>query len=120
MSTINGRIQSKRDTTARWNAARGMIPLEGEIIIYTDYKEITKEIDGEIRNILIPGIKIGDGRAYVQDLPFIDEELRDRIMAHINNNDIHVTVMDKLKWDNKLNVNDNQEIVNGALILNRN
>lgn len=120
MSTINSRIQSKRDTTINWNNARGFIPLEGEIIIYTDYKTITKEVDNEIRTILIPGVKIGDGRAYVQDLPFIDEELRDRIMAHINNNDIHVTVMDKLKWDNKLNVNDNQEIIDGALILNRN
>ena len=120
MSTINGRIKFKRDTTANWNAARGMIPLEGEIIIYTDYKIITKEVDNEIRTILIPGIKIGDGRAYVQDLPFIDEELRDRILAHINNNDVHVTVTDKLKWNNKLNINDNQEVVNGALILNRN
>lgn len=120
MSTINGRIQSKRDTTANWNNARGFIPLAGEVIIYNDYKTIQKEIDEEMKTILIPGIKIGDGKTYVQDLPFIDEELRDRILAHINNNDVHVTVMDKLKWDNKLNVDDNQEIIDGALILNRN
>ena len=120
MSTINGRIQFKRDTTANWNNARGFIPLAGEIIIYNDYKTIQKEIDEEMKTILIPGIKIGDGKTYVQDLPFIDEELRDRILAHINNNDVHVTVMDKLKWDNKLNVDDNQEIIDGALILNRN
>ena len=120
MDIINGRIKLKRDTTANWNAAFGFIPLAGEVIIYNDYKTIQKEIDGEMRTVNIPGIKIGDGRAYVQDLPFVDEELRDRIMAHINNNDIHVTVMDKLKWDNKLNVDDNQEIIDGALILNRN
>ena len=41
MSTVNGRIKFKRDTTANWNAARGMIPLEGEIIVYNDYKQIT-------------------------------------------------------------------------------
>lgn len=120
MSIINGRVQLKRDTTTNWNNARGFIPLEGEIIIYTDYKTITKEIDGEVKTILIPGIKIGDGRAYVQDLPFIDDELRDKIMSHINNNDTHVSVIDRFKWDNKLNIDDNQEIVNGALILNRN
>ena len=54
----------------------------------------------------MPGIKIGDGAAYVQDLPFVDEELRDKIMDHINNPDIHVSLREKLFWNNKLNVND--------------
>ena len=84
-ATVNSRIQNKRDTTAHWNAARGMVPLAGEVIIYTDYKTIQKEIDGEMRNVFIPGVKIVDGQTYVQDLPFIDTELRDRIMEHINN-----------------------------------
>ena len=84
-ATVNSRIQNKRDTTAHWNAARGMVPLAGEVIIYTDYKTIQKEIDGEMRNVFIPGVKIGDGQTYVQYLPFIDTELRDRIMEHINN-----------------------------------
>ena len=119
-ATIETRIQEKRDTTANWNAARGFIPLQGEIIVYTDYKTIQKTIDGELRNVNIPGIKIGDGQTYVQDLPFIDEELRDKIMTHINNPNIHVTLQEKLFWNNKLNVNDNAELVDGALILNRN
>ena len=55
-ATINTRIQNKRDTTANWNAARGMIPLAGEVIIYTDYKTIRKEIDGEMRDVYVPGI----------------------------------------------------------------
>lgn len=119
-ATVNSRIQQKRDSTANWNAARGMIPLAGEIIVYNDYKTIQKEIDGEMRTVTIPGIKIGDGQTYVQDLPFIDEELRDRILNHINNQDIHVTLQDRLFWNNKLNVNDNMELVDGALVLNRN
>lgn len=118
--TVNSRIQSKRDTTANWNAARGMVPLAGEVIIYTDYKTIQKEIDGEMRNVIIPGIKIGDGQTYVQDLPFIDEGLRDRLLDHIDNQDIHVSLQDKLFWNNKLNVDDNMELVDGALVLNRN
>ena len=119
-STVNTRIQHKRDMTANWNNARGFIPLAGEVIIYTDYKTIRKEIDGEVKNVYVPGIKVGDGQTYVQDLPFIDTELRDRIMEHINNENIHVTLQEKLFWNNKLNVNDNMELVDGALILNRN
>ena len=118
--TMNARIQYKRDTTANWNAARGFVPLAGEAIVYNDYKTIQKVIDGESRSVLIPGIKIGDGQTYVQDLPFIDEELRDQIMNHINNPNIHVTLQEKLFWNNKLNVNDNAELVDGALVLNRN
>lgn len=119
-ATINSRIQLKRDTTAHWNAAQGMIPLAGEVIFYTDYKIIRKEIDGEMQNVYIPGIKIGDGQTYVQDLPFVDAELRDRIIEHVNNENIHVTLQEKLFWNNKLNVNDDMELVEGALVLNRN
>ena len=119
-ATINTRIQEKRDSTANWNAAQGFVPLQGELIIYNDYKTIQKEIDGELKTVQVPGIKIGDGMAYVQDLPFVDEELRDRLMVHINNPDIHVTLQEKLFWNNKLNVNDAAELVDGALILNRN
>ena len=48
------------------------------------------------------------------------EELRDRIMDHINTPDIHVSLREKLFWNNKLNVNDQAEMVDGALIFNRN
>lgn len=119
-ATVSTRIQLKRDTTQHWNEALGFIPLEGELIIYNDYKTIEKEIDGEVRQVKIAGLKIGDGMAYVQDLPFVNEDLRDKIMEHIDNPDIHVTLADKLFWNNKLNVNDAAELVDGALILNRN
>ena len=46
MSTT-ARIKFKRDTTENWNNARGMIPLEGEVIVYNDYATKTKVIDGE-------------------------------------------------------------------------
>ena len=119
-ATISSRIQLKRDTTAHWNSALGFIPLEGELIIYNDYKTVEKEIDGEVKQVQIPGLKIGDGMAYVQDLPFVNEDLRDKIMEHIDNPDIHVSVADRLFWNNKLNVNDAAELVDGALVLNRN
>ena len=92
------------------------------MIIYDDYttKEITKvdPITGETitKNVNIPNIKIGDGLAYVQDLPFIDKDLRDKLMEHINNYDIHVTLQDKAFWNNKVNIDDSEEIVSGDLV----
>ena len=119
-STVNTRIKLKRDTTANWNAARGFRPLAGEVIIYTDYQSYSTEEYGETVTKYIPGIKIGDGSTYVQDLPFVDKDLRDKLMAHINNMDIHVTLAEKAFWNNKLNVNDLAEVEDDWLIFNRN
>ena len=128
-ATINGRIQFKRDTTEHWNEAQNFIPLPGEVIVYTDYetKTYTVEEYGETvtKTVQIPNIKIGTGNAYVQDLAFVDEKTRDILMEHIRNHDIHVTLQEKLFWNNKINVDDTDEQVTGeledeTLILNRN
>lgn len=128
-STITPRIKLKRDTTANWNAAEGFIPLQGEVIIYEDYeiKTYTVEEYGETitKTVNIPNIKIGTGNAYVQDLAFVDEKTRDLLISHINNEDMHTTIGEKLFWNNKVNVDDAYEQVTGelegeTLILNRN
>jgi hypothetical protein len=86
-STINSRIQLKRDTTENWNNAIGFIPLPGEVIVYEDYEVKTYTIEeyGEVvtKTVNIPNIKVGTGNAYVQDLAFVDEQTRDILMAHI-------------------------------------
>ena len=124
-ATVNTRIQLKRDTTQHWGEARGFVPLAGEVIIYTDYKNYQKEVNGQIKTVLIPAIKIGDGKTYVQDLPFVNEELRDTLMEHINNMDLHVTLGEKTFWNNKINVDDayeavHEELIDEMLVLNRN
>ena len=128
-ATINTRIQLKRDTTEHWNQAIGFIPMPGEVIIYEDFdtKTYTVEEYGEIvtKTVQIPNIKIGTGNAYVQDLAFVDEKTRDILMEHIHNNDIHVTLAEKLFWNNKINVDDAEEQITGeldeeTLVLNRN
>lgn len=128
-STINTRIQLKRDTTENWNNARGFIPLAGEVIVYTDYETKTYTVQeyGETvtKTVEIPNIKIGTGNAYVQDLGFVDEKTRDILMAHIQDHDIHVTLQEKVFWNNKINVDDAEEQISGelaeeTLILNRN
>ena len=128
-ATVNTRIQLKRDTTEHWNQAIGFIPLPGEVIVYEDYetKTYTFEEYGEIvtKTVQIPNIKIGTGNAYVQDLAFVDEKTRDILMEHIHNQDIHVTLAEKLFWNNKINVDDAEEQITGeldeeTLVLNRN
>ena len=128
-ATINTRIQLKRDTTEHWNQAIGFIPLPGEVIIYEDYETKTYIIEenGETTTkiVNIPNIKIGTGNAYVQDLAFVDEKTRDMLMEHVINQDIHVTLGEKVFWNNKINVDDAEEIITGeledeTLILNRN
>lgn len=102
-------------TCQEWAAAIGYVPEEKEIIIYTDYETVVENNE----TLLVPNIKIGDGSAYVQDLPFIDKVLRQDLIDHINNSSVHVTPAEKAFWNNKLNVNDLQEVVEESLILNR-
>lgn len=126
---VQARIQLKHDTTENWNNARGFVPLPGEVIIYDDYetKTYTVEEDGEVvtKTRYIPGIKIGTGNAYVQDLAFVDGALKDTLLEHIRNTELHTTLAEKLFWNNKINVDDayeqvHQELVDETLILNRN
>ena len=126
--TINARIQLKHDTTANWNNTANFIPKAGEVIIYDDYEVKTytvKEYGQTIeKTVSIPNIKIGTGNAYVQDLPFVDEQTREMLLDHINNQNIHVTLQDKQFWNNKVNIDDayaqiNQKLEDETLIFNR-
>lgn len=122
---IDTRIKLKRDTTEHWNNAQGFIPLQGEVIIYTDHEKTTRIIGNKEVEVNVPGIKIGTGNAYIQDLPFVDDELRNKLMTHIDDMDMHTTLEEKLFWNNKVNIDDKYEIVrdrleNETLIFNRN
>lgn len=120
VSTISSRIKSKHDTTENWNNAVGFIPLPGEIIIYDDYQTKTWQVEeyGEIvtKTANIPGIKIGTGNAYVQDLAFIEGDLREKLLNHINNTELHTTLAEKMFWNNKVNIDDEYAQIHGELI----
>lgn len=86
------------DTTERWGLKPTYIPAKGEIVIYSDYNII----DGTS----YPGIKIGDGKAYIVDLPFFVGDIKrivDIVDEHINNALIHVSEEDRAFWNAKLN-----------------
>ena len=77
--------------TATWNSQPQLIAQRGYIYIYADYRT-------DSQGNKIPSIKVGDGLAYLIDLPFTD----DRYADHISNTYIHVTTEDKEKWNNKV------------------
>lgn len=106
----------KEGTTAYWNGLSNYIPKAGQIIVYTDYKTIDR--DGTTVNV--PGIKIGSGNAYVQDLAFVDEAVANALQTHIEDSTRHITSSERSLWNSKLNVDDDSEVVNETLIFNRN
>jgi hypothetical protein len=116
MDTVNARICIRRDTTANWNARMDFIPMRGEAIIYTDKGQMD---DGYGNVINVPGIKIGDGSAYLIDLPFVGAEERYAILQelrqHTDDWSIHVSQEDRERWNNKLNYS----IHDGNLVFNR-
>ena len=59
-------------------------------------------------NTNIAGFKVGDGLAYVVDLPFVDA-LMD---LHMRNDNIHVTAEEKAFWNAK-----NRGFVNGENLI---
>lgn len=117
MDSIKSRILATRDTTQNWNELRTFIPLRGEVIIYTDHGTIQDEFGNDIN---VPGIKIGDGNAYLIDLPFVGNDERHYILSelrsHEGNQLIHVTQEDRDFWNAKLNY----QIEDKTLVLNRN
>lgn len=75
-------------------------PLEGMLVVYTDYKQID---DGQGNITYVPGIKVGDGNAYLIDKPFITESLDKELTEHINDMVKHITQEEREFWNNKLN-----------------
>lgn len=112
---FTGRMAQLHDTTENWNALRGFIPAAGEIIIYDDWKEET--VDGKKR--WKPGVKIGTGNAYVQDLQFCNEIDANVVVQQLIEGGYLPSDSDKLRWDSKLSIRDAQEVVDENLIFRR-
>ena len=104
-------VEVKVNTTAYWNSMISYIPKRGELFVYLDH-ETSLEGDN------IPAIKVGDGSAYLIDLPFISTVpigFIEQLTEHIRDGSIHVTEEEKDRWNSKLNCDINGE----TLILNK-
>lgn len=78
-------------TTATWNSQPELISARGYIYIYCDYRQ-----NEQGQNIA--SAKIGDGNAYLIDLPFVDE----LVYEHISDNIRHITQEEREFWNNKV------------------
>lgn len=86
------------DTTAHWAERTDYVAQKGEIIVYSDRRVMN--------GVPYPALKIGDGRAYAVDLPFVNDDsneiLLDLISAHINDTELHVVPGEREKWNSKV------------------
>ena len=80
-------------TTKYWNAQPRLISQSKTIYVYTDHDQ-----DGEGNDI--PGFKLGDGMAYLIDMPFVTQNMEDHIKDQIR----HITQDERNKWNNKVSV----------------
>ena len=80
IQSISDKATVLTDTTANWNAQLQFIPQAGDIIVYTDHSQ--KE-DGAGNIIEIPGVKIGDGNAYLIDLRAALENYLSNLILHL-------------------------------------
>lgn len=78
-------------TTEEWAALYQYVSKKDYIYVYTDHQKSDEGKD-------IPGIKIGDGNAYVVDLPFID----DLYAKHISDTILHINDGERDFWNNKV------------------
>lgn len=97
------------DTVEGWKSKIHYVAEKNTMYIYIDYKK------DEDQDFYIPGIKLGDGKTYLIDLPFlnnINSDIDKQILQHVKNKDIHITSQQRLFWNNKLNLTmDNENLV---------
>ena len=82
------------NTTAAWNEQVEYAPPVGQLIIYTD----GNVVDG----VNYPKFKVGDGNAYVVDLPFTEGEFEAALTQHLDNATMHLSTSDREKLDNSV------------------
>lgn len=103
---LDVRLVQLHNTFAYWLSHSDFVPLDGEVVVYTNRKAIT-DTNGQVINI--PDFKIGDGTTTVGDLPFLvgtdDEiqkqldELAAKVAAHIADAAVHIQTGEREKWN---------------------
>lgn len=78
------------NTTSGWNSQTTLVSAANTLYVYTDYETSSGQN--------VAGIKVGDGNAYVVDLPFTDAVQKE----HINNTTVHITNTERDFWNNKV------------------
>ena len=78
-------------TTAEWNAQSQLVSELDKIYVYTDYYQ-------DSQGNSVPGVKLGDGVAYLIDRPVITKIVDEHIADSIR----HITATERTAWNNKV------------------
>ena len=97
------------NTEQYWNSHPSIISKRGHVYVYTDHSQ-------DANNNNIPAVKIGDGLAYVADLPFVESNYT-KLMEHINNTQIHITQAERNFWNNKVRCDDQILLQGGETLI---
>lgn len=82
------------DSTVAWSTQTSYVPPKGQLIIYMD----GTTVDG----VTYPKFKVGDGNAYVVDLPFTEGDFEAQLQAHLANQSAHLSAIDRTKLENSV------------------
>lgn len=94
------------DTTDNWDLVPDLVGERGSIYVYSDRFKHKDDV-GNVT--LIPGLKVGDGNAYLIDLPFTDANSIRALAEHIRDNTRHITQEERTFWNNKVSSYVNQD-----------
>lgn len=83
------------DTEENWNSKPSLISKKGAIYVYSNHSYKDEDTP-------IPAIKIGDGNAYLIDMPFANEDVSDLLNSHVTDHIIHITDEERAFWNNKV------------------
>ena len=100
------------NTVAGWNANPSLKSEHNAFYIYTDAVHTHQGYEDDV---VKPNVKVGDGMAFVIDLPFLGSDFID----HINDTTVHITEAERLFWNEKCRV-DTTDIANEHVIFTTN
>lgn len=87
------------DTKANWDQQVSLVGEEGSIYVYKDAEVIYDEVGNPT---FIAGIKVGDGNAYLIDMPFVSADMSAALLRHISDQHVHLTDAERQFWNNKV------------------
>lgn len=100
-------------TQDEWIAQSFVKSQKGQIYIY-----VKKNIEEDA--LISARMKVGDGKTFIFNLPFIEDVNKELFENHIQNTAIHTSLEEKTFWSNKININDTSGVIDNILIFNRN
>lgn len=113
LASISSTLSAKQDilvaTSKAWMSQKNFRPRKGQIVIWSDKDTVLSayEENGHHTSveIVIPGIKIGNGNAYNLDLPFVGDDTAMALASHIQSR-MHVTDEERASWNHKITIGD--------------